>query len=307
MALEDSQNTPDVVLNAKRSGLVVPAFNVPYLPMVEPVIQAVVDQDSFALVETARLEWIKFSSSGLAAVMEEFAKWHNPEHVRLHLDHVPVIDEDEQEVEYLEIIGEALELGYQSVMLDGSRLSLADNIAATRQVAELSHNTGVPCEAELGAVLGHEAGPLPPYEELFKSGLGFTDVAEAKRFVRETNCDWLSVAIGNIHGAVSGVQRDEKKVSSRLNISHLNALREATGIPLVLHGGSGVQRESVLAAIESGIAKVNVGTELRQAYETALRASNKTIKAQDAVYESTCRLIAEYFGLSGTRKFIYHG
>ena len=88
-------------------------------------------------------------------------------------------------------------------MLDGSRLSLADNIAATRQVAELAHAAGVPCEAELGAVLGHEAGPLPPYEEFFETGLGFTDVAEAKRFVAETDCDWLSVAIANIHGYAS--------------------------------------------------------------------------------------------------------
>ena len=104
MAFQDTQNTPDVVENAQHNGLMVSAFNVPYLPMVEPVIRAVVDQDSFALVETARLEWIKFSSSGPASVMEEFVKWHNPNQVRLHLDHVPLIDEDDQEVEYLEII-----------------------------------------------------------------------------------------------------------------------------------------------------------------------------------------------------------
>ena len=67
----------------------------------------------------------------------------------------------------------------------------------------MAHAADVPVEAELGAVLGHEAGPLPPYEELFASGLGFTDPAEAKRFVEETGCDWLSVAIGNIHGAIA--------------------------------------------------------------------------------------------------------
>ena len=68
-------------------------------------------------------------------------------------------------------------------MVDGSRLSLAENIAATRAGRRAGARAGIPCEAELGAVLGHEAGPLPPYEELFASGRGFTDVEEARRFV----------------------------------------------------------------------------------------------------------------------------
>jgi fructose-bisphosphate aldolase class II len=298
------QNTSEIINNASKAGVAIPAFNVPYLPMVEPVIRAVVDQDSFALIETARLEWSKFESQGPAAVLEEFTKWNEPDYVRLHLDHVPVIDEDNLQVDYLSIIQEAIELGYQSVMVDGSRLNLERNIEATRQVVETAHKAGIPCEAELGAVLGHEAGPLPPYEELFESGLGFTDVGEAERFVRETACDWLSVAIGNIHGAVSGALKGKKKVEARLNLDHLERLRQATGIPLVLHGGSGVKREHLLAAIQKGIAKVNIGTEIRQAYESALRVSESVAAAQDAVYERTCWLIRDYFGLAGTRRLV---
>jgi fructose-bisphosphate aldolase class II len=298
------QSTSDVVDHASRAGVVVPAFNVPYLPMVEPVIRAVVDQDSFALIETARLEWIKFESQGPAAVMEEFVKWNEPEHVRIHLDHVPVIDEDNQRVDYVSVIREAIELGYQSVMVDGSRLDLEENIEATRWVVEMAHVAGIPCEAELGAVLGHEAGPPPPYEALFKSGKGFTDVEEAERFVRETGCDWLSVAIGNIHGAVSGALKDRKKVEARLNLDHLERLRRATGIPLVLHGGSSVKQAYLLAAIKKGIAKVNIGTEIRQAYESVLRASGDVAAAQDAVYGRTCWLIRDYFGLAGTRRLV---
>jgi fructose-bisphosphate aldolase class II len=298
------QSTADVIKNAQKVGVAIPAFNVPYLPMVKPVIQAVVDQDSYALIAVARLEWIKFESRSPAAVMEEFAKWNEPDYVRLHLDHVPVIDEDNLKVDYLSIIREAIELGYQSVMVDGSRLDLEGNIEATRQVTEVAHKAGIPCEAELGAVLGHEAGPLPPYEELFESGRGFTDVKEAERFVWETSCDWLSVAIGNIHGAVSGVSKDKKKVEARLNLDHLEKLRQATGIPLVLHGGSGVRQEFLLAAIKKGIAKVNIGTEIRQAYESALRESGSVATAQDAVYERTCWLIRDYFGLAGVRKLV---
>jgi ketose-bisphosphate aldolase len=299
-------NSADIVGNALKANVFIPAFNVPYLPMIEPIIRAVVNQECFAFIEVARLEWIKFEAKSLAAVMEEFMKWNQPDYVRLHLDHVPVIDEDGLKVDYLPIIREAIALGYHSVMIDGSRLDLAGNIAATRQVAELAHQAGLPCEAELGAVLGHEAGPLPSYEELFESGQGFTDAQQARRFVAETHCDWLSVAIGNVHGAVSGVFKDHKKVEARLSLDHLQKLHQTTGgIPLVLHGGSGVKQEYLLAAIKKGIAKVNIGAEIRQSYEAVRRASGDVAEAQQAVYERTCWLIRDYFSLTGTRSLVY--
>jgi fructose-bisphosphate aldolase, class II len=293
-----------IVQNASKAGVALPAFNIPYLPMLEPVVQAVVDQNSFALIETARLEWIKFEAGGPDVIAREFFRWQNPAHVRLHLDHVPMIDEDGQRVDYLAIIQQALGLGYHSVMVDGSRLPLDENIAATRQVAAMAHQAGIPCEAELGAVLGHEAGPLPPYDELFASGKGFTKVEEARRFVAETGCDWLSVAIGNIHGAVSSGYKDQKKIAARLNLEHLESLSQATGIPLVLHGGSGIPREYVLASFQKGITKINIGTEIRQAYEAILQASGKISTAQEAVYERTCWLIEEYFGLKNVQPLL---
>lgn len=297
-------SSADLVGNACHAGLAVPAFNVPYLPMVQPVVEAVVDEDAFGLVETARLEWIKFEAKGPAAVAAEFAKWQKPDYVRLHLDHIPVIDEDNLAVDYSPILREAIDLGYQSVMVDGSRLELADNIAATREVVELAHAAGIPCEAELGAVLGHEVGPPPPYEELFASGRGFTDVEEARRFVAETGCDWLSVAVGNIHGAVSGALKDQKKVEARLDIGQVRKLRSATGVPLVMHGGSGVQRPYLLQAIKEGMTKVNIGTEIRQAYEQSLQEKGSVARAQEAVYDRTRWLLREYFGLAGTRAVV---
>jgi len=296
------KNTAEIIRSAWQQGLAVPSFNVPYLPMVAPVIRATHDQDAFALVAVARLEWIKFEARGLAPVRDEFQKWRDDRHVRLHLDHVPVIDEDHQRVDYADVIREAIALGYQSVMVDGSRLGLDENIRATREIAELARAAGIPCEGELGAVLGHEAGPLPPYEELFRSGKGFTRPEEARRFVLETGCTWLSVAIGNIHGAVSAAARDQKKAEAHLNLEHLETLKQATGIPLVLHGGSGVCRADVLAAMKHGIAKINVGTEIRQAYESAMKKTGKVPAAQDAVYARTTELIRDYFGLSGARQ-----
>jgi ketose-bisphosphate aldolase len=295
------KSTGEIIRKAREIGLALPAFNVAHLPMTEPIIRAVRDQDSFALVEVSRIDWVKFGAQSPAAVIGEFHKWNDPQHVRIHLDHVPAIDEDQKKVDYRAIIAEAIALGYQSVMIDASRLSLDDNIRATREVVDLAHLSDVPVEAELGAVLGHEAGPLPPYEELFRSGKGFTRPEEATRFVRESGCDWLSVAIGNIHGAVGDATKDQKKLEARLSLEHLQTLSLATGIPLVLHGGSGIRREDMLASMKKGIAKVNVGTEIRQAYEQALKASGSVAAAQDAVYERTVALIKDWFGLTGIR------
>ena len=158
-------NLQIIFQNARKLGIAIPAFNIPYLPMLEAVVQAVIDQDSFAMIETARLEWLKFEAGGPEVIAQEFFRHQDPEHVRLHLDHVPVIDEDGQRVDYLPIIQESIDLGYHSVMIDGSRLPLEDNIAATLQAVAVAHAAGIPCEAELGTVFGHEAGPLPPYEE----------------------------------------------------------------------------------------------------------------------------------------------
>ena len=218
----------DVVSRAREAKVAVPAFNVPYLPMIAPIIRVVPDEDSVALIEVARLEWMKFESRSLAAVMEDFLKWRASDHVHIHLDHVPVIDEDNPAVDYFPVFEESIELGYESVMVDGSRLDLDANIVVTAQIVDLAHRAGLPCEAELGAVLGHETGPIPSYEELYQSGRGFTDVNDAARFTRETGCDWLSVAIGNIHGAISTGLGDVVKVETRLNLDHLETLARAT-------------------------------------------------------------------------------
>jgi len=203
----------------------VPGFNIPYLPMLEPTVWALRDTTSFGLILVARLEWVKFEARSLEAVAEEYRRVGDPRYTRLHLDHVPVIDEDNQRVDFVDDITRALTAGYESVMVDGSRLPLAENIAATKRIVEMAHARGVAVEGELGAVMGHEAGPMPAYEELFASGKGFTDPQEAARFVRDTGVDWLSVAVGSVHGAISAATRHKKKVEARLNIEHLEKLR----------------------------------------------------------------------------------
>jgi ketose-bisphosphate aldolase len=289
--------TAELMRRALAQGTAIPAFNIPYLPMMAPVVRALADTKTFGLIAVAKLEFTKFESGSPAAIRDEYERVKDESVTRLHMDHVPVIDEDNLRVDYLAMLTEAVELGYESVMVDGSRLGLAENIACTREVVEMAHAKNVPVEAELGAILGHEAGPLPPYEELFASGRGFTDVAEAVRFVQETGVDWLSIAIGNIHGAISAAKKTQKKIAARLDIDQLGRLREATGIPLVLHGGTGIRREYIQAAIANGIAKINVATAIRQPYEALKDESIE--RAQEAVYKATCELVEDELAIIG--------
>ena len=286
---------------ACEKGILIPAFNIAYLPMMKPVVKTLERIGTFGLAEVARPDVEKFGAKSLKAVAEEYRKDANVEFVGLHLDHVPVVDEEGKRVDWEKIIKEGLNLGFESVMIDGSRLKLAENIALTKKVVQMSHPKAA-VEAELGAVLGHEAGPLPPYEELFLSRKGFTDPDEARRFVQETGVDWLSVAVGNIHGAISGAAKDQTKVAARLCIEHLARLREATGVPIVLHGGSGIQRDSVLAGIKHGIAKINIGTEIRQSWEKAIAAGKTESAAADAVQAKVEELITQVYGIQGSAK-----
>ncbi len=97
------------------------------------------------------------------------------------------------------------------------------------------------------------------------------------------------------------MRRDEKKVEARLNLDRLEQLAQATGIPLVLHGGSGIQQDYMQGAAKKGITKVNVGTEIRQTYEVAMKESGDVAKAQAAVYDCTVQLIRDCFGIAGIR------
>jgi fructose/tagatose bisphosphate aldolase len=184
------------------------------------------------------------------------------------------------------------------MMVDGSRLPLEENISATRAVVEVGRKAGVAVEGELGMVMGHGEGPLPPYEELFRSGRGFTDPGEARRFVAETGVDWLSVAVGSLHGAISKAKKHEKKAEARLDIPHLKRLNEAARAPLVLHGGTGIRKECIMDGIRNGIAKVNIATAIRQPYEAAVTGGAD--RAAEAVYEATVRVIRDDLEVAGT-------
>ena len=225
--------------------LALPAFNIPYLPMMEPVIRAVADQDSFALVEVARLEWIKFEAGSPAAIKEEFDRWQNPGHVRLHLDHVPVIDEDGLRVDY------PAELQRRSTWATPRSWSTARGCRWRRTSPPPGRSPRWPTRRRaVRGRAGRGAGPRGRAAAALRGAVrlrqGFTDVAEAPRSCRRRGCDWLSVAVGNIHGAIAAGLKDQARSRPGSPWTPRGA-RRGHGVPLVLHGGSGIRQEDVLA------------------------------------------------------------
>jgi len=289
-----------IVRAAAANGIVAPAFNVFYLPVVKAICDALVRHDTFGLVEVSRIEIEKFGIPSVTAAEEEYRRNADPRVTALHLDHIPAIDEDGLDVDWRPLIEEGIESGYDSVMIDGSRLPFEENLAVTAEVVRMAHAEGVLVEAELGSVVGHESGPLPPYDELFASKAGFTDPDQAREFVERTGVDWLSVSVGSVHGAIVGAAMDRAKVEARLDVERVIELREATGVPLVLHGGSGVQQSCVIEAMKYGLAKINIGTDVRQPYDRVIAAGGSIEEAQAAVVDAIGRIICEKYGIEGS-------
>ncbi|HPP08973.1 MAG TPA: class II fructose-bisphosphate aldolase [bacterium] len=272
--------------------IVIPAFNVAYLPMVKPISDALVECRTIGIIEVSRPDIENFGAKSIKSVAQQYENDADPKFTFLHLDHVPVIDEHFLPVNWLAMINEAIDLEFDSVMIDGSRLPFADNVSITKRVVEMAHGKNICVEAELGSVMGHEPFPLPPYEEIFEKKIGFTDPVAAEKFVKMTDVDWLSVSVGSIHGAITGAAKHEKKVRARIDIEHLEKIKNATGIPLVLHGGSGIDEEYIRQAIKVGITKINIGTEVRQAYEEGVKIDER--QAQENVKMVVKKLIDAY-------------
>jgi fructose-bisphosphate aldolase class II len=162
-----------------------------------------------------------------------------------HLDHGYTYDE----------CSEALDSGFTSLMFDGSRKPLADNIKETLQIAEMAHKSGISCEGEVGFV-GYSGG---------ESSAG-TDPAEAALFAAETGIDAMAISVGNVH-----LQQDKE---GGLDEPRIASIQAATSVPLVIHGGSGVPiTQRNLLARNTNICKFNIGTELRMAFGAAMRTA----------------------------------
>jgi fructose-bisphosphate aldolase class II len=172
------------------------------------------------------------------ALVRAVADRHNIP-VVLHLDHATNLDD----------IRRAVDLGYTSVMIDGSRLPFAENVRLTRAAVDLAHPHGVSVEAELGHVGGSDVANTAYAESVL------TNPTEARRFVDETGADALAVSIGTAHGIYRQLPQ--------LNIARLDEIRAATNVPLVLHGGSGTPEDQIQQAVRHGVTKLNIYADNR--------------------------------------------
>lgn len=175
-----------------------------------------------------------------------------------------------------EIVSHAIDIGYNSLMIDGSAYPLEENIRRTKEVVDRFHPMCIPVEGELGHV-----GAETKYEEAL-AHYQYTDPSQAAEFVERTGLDSLAIAIGNQHGVYSA--------PPKINFDILAKVRDAVSIPLVLHGASGIGDEDIRHAIDLGITKINIHTELCEAAMDAIRScppeeryQGLNIKVRDAV------------------------
>lgn len=177
---------------------------------------------------------------------------------------------------HFEAVVRAIRLGFSAVMFDGSTLEYDENIRQTREVVKMCHAVGVSVEAELGAVGGDEGGALYGHADESR----FTDPELARDFVDRTGIDALAVAIGNAHGKYKG--------EPKLDFPRLDRIRQQTGIPLVLHGGSGISPADFRRAIALGIHKINFYTGMSQA---ALAAIAQRMAHRQPLYDELAELL----------------
>ena len=268
--------TQQLIASARATGCGIGAFNVITLEHAEAVIRGAEIADGPAIVQISEnaVNYHYSNVRPLAAAVAELAAASTSD-VSLHLDHV----RDEN------LLHQAADAGFSSVMFDASTLGYADNVAATCAAADWAHANGVYLEAELGAVGGKGGAHTPGVR---------TNPAEAADYVAATGVDALAVAVGSSHAMV------ERTAS--LDYELIARLREAVTKPLVLHGSSGVSDEHLAQAIRAGIVKVNIGTILNVAYTRAVRAALSTdsslvdprkyiYAARDAMSDEAHRLI----------------
>ncbi|EHL05040.1 fructose-1,6-bisphosphate aldolase, class II [Desulfitobacterium hafniense DP7] len=236
-----------LLLDAQQGQYAVGAFNCNNMEIVQAIVSAAEAEKSPVIVQASQGA-IKYAGIEYIAAMTRLAAEQASVPVALHLDHG---------TSFAQIMS-CVRNSFTSVMIDGSKLPLEENIALTNKVIEAVRPLGISVEAELGKIGGTEDDITVSEKEAL-----FTDPAEAERFVSETKVDALAIAIGTAHGQYKGVPE--------LDFQRLTEIRKRVNVPIVLHGSSGVPNEAIQEAISLGVCKVNIDTNIREAFVAAAR------------------------------------
>jgi fructose-bisphosphate aldolase class II len=237
----------ELLARAEAGDYAIGAFNCNNMELIQAIISAAEAERSPVIIQASQGA-IKYAGLGYITALVCEAALSSKVPVALHLDHGTDFEQ----------VMKCLRAGFTSVMFDGSHLSLEENIKKTAQVVELAHAVDVSVEGELGRLQGTEDQISVSEQEAF-----FTDPQEALTFVQETGIDALAPSIGTAHGRYRG--------RPKLDFQRLKEIHELVQIPLVLHGSSGVPGEDIRRAIELGVRKVNIDTDIRQAFVQKMR------------------------------------
>lgn len=240
--------------DARREGRAIGGFTAYSLEQALAITGAAEETGSPVIIQTGAGSLAAAGGWALARTVLAVAE-DSPGRIGVHLDH----SRDPEQIR------RCLEIGYSSVMYDGSELPFAENVAQTKQVVAMAHEAGAWAEAELGSIPGDED------RSMGAEAATYTRAEDARRFFEETGVDALAVAIGNVHGFAPG--------SGELSLERLSEIDAACEAPLVLHGASGVERPVLRATIGHGVVKFNVNTELRRAYFESLIGAPAELEA----------------------------
>ena len=238
-------NLNEVLKKAQKEKYAVGLFNTTDPDMLQAVIEAAEESNSPVILGTAEV-LLPYGELKLIAPSVIAAAKRASVPVVVHYDHGLTFER----------CLEALQLGFSSVMFDGSAKAYGQNIEETKEIVKIAHAFGASVEGEIGHV-GEAAQGDESLENMY------TTVAEAKEYLENTGVDALAVAIGSAHGVY--------KKKPKLNIERLKEIADAVSVPLVLHGGSGLSDDDFKNTIREGIAKVNIFTDLCLAGERAMK------------------------------------
>lgn len=264
----------EILAIAEEKKIAVGAFNTPSLESLQAILGAAEELSLPVIIQFAQCHepWIPLSVIG--KIMVAHAKEAKVP-VCVHLDHGETFD-------YLQ---QALDIGFTGIMYDGSTLSYEENLANTKKAVEMAAKTGASVEAELGSMGKRESGAGDGSGEDDDTKI-YTDPVQAKQFVKDSGIDALACSFGTTHGIYL--------TKPRLDFDVVRNVRRETGdIPVVMHGGSGVEREDFHAAIRAGVRKVNYFTYMDKSGGTACADYLKTLKEGEPIFFSSIIMEAE--------------
>jgi len=237
----------EILTAAYENHYAIGAFNANNMEIVQAIVNAAIEERAPVILQISQGA-IKYAGLHFAAGMVKIAAEEADIPVVLHLDHGT---DFEQNIA-------CLRAGFTSLMFDGSKRQYEENVEITRRVVEIAHVCGIPVEGEIGRIVQVSDGYTPEQVEAFMA-----NPDQVADFVKRTGVDALAPAVGSVHAM--------KTQSATVDIERLKKINKNAGIPLVLHGSSGVTDESIVESLNYGISKINVDTYLRMAFVRAMR------------------------------------